>query len=174
MIKRLFLYLVISTSALAAQPVNAQKLVSFIDGDSFYADMGVLRQQFRLIGIECPEATPSAKARRNARKFGTSVARYVAVGRSATAFVRKLVPRGTELRIEYDVEKRDKYGRRLAYVFLPDGRMLNEEVLKAGYATLYPTKENVKYRERLVSALQLAMAKGHGLWALKKNKQRTN
>jgi micrococcal nuclease len=43
---------------------------------------------------------------------------------------------GEFLWIEFDARTRDKYGRLLGYLYLPGGKMLNEEIVKAGYAQL--------------------------------------
>lgn len=142
----------------------AQKVIGVIDGDSFQADFGVFIQQVRMVGIECPEATPSAKARKEAKRLGISLDHYLTVGKQATSYVRKLLPRGTQLRLEYDKDRRDKYGRILAYVFLPNGKLLNEELVAQGYARLFPTKENVLYASRLRSALARAKGQKLGLW----------
>ncbi len=56
------------------------------------------------------------------------------------------------MKLEFDVEKRDRYGRLLAYMYLPDGRMLNEEIVKAGYANILTVPPNMKYQERFLKA----------------------
>ena len=71
---------------------------------------------------------------------------------------------GDTIRIEFDVQKKDKYGRLLAYVYLPNGTMLNEEIVKAGYANLMTVPPNVKYQERLLKAYREARENGRGLW----------
>ncbi|HNT00401.1 MAG TPA: thermonuclease family protein, partial [Candidatus Saccharicenans sp.] len=63
-----------------------------------------------------------------------------------------------------DREKKDKYGRTLAYVYLSDGRCLNEEIIRRGYGfayTRFPFKYLMKYRQLEAQA----RAKGLGLWA---------
>lgn len=149
-------------------PAHAQEVEFVFDGDSFRADMGALTQNVRLVGIECPEGTPSGKARREARRLGMSMREYLEYGNRATAYTRRLLPRDSKFRIEYDVEKRDKYGRLLGYVWLPDGRLLNEELVKAGLADLFPTEMNVKYKKRLQAALALAKKNRVGMWAAKR------
>ena len=54
--------------------------------------------------------------------------------------------------MEFDVQKRDKYGRLLAYVYLSDGKMVNEEIVKAGYANFMTYPPNVKYQEKFLKA----------------------
>ena len=63
------------------------------------------------------------------------------------------------------MQRYDRYGRVLAYVWLPDGRMLNEVLLKEGYAMLYTVPPNVKYEEKLKKAYREAVEKGKGLWS---------
>jgi micrococcal nuclease len=147
------------------QIAHAQEIEYVFDGDSFRADMGVLTQSVRLVGIECPEGTASSKARREARKLGMTMKEYLAYGDLAAEMTRRLLPKKAKFRIEYDAEKRDKYGRLLGYVFLPDGRMVNEELVKAGYAYLFPTEMNVKYKKRLTAALADAQKNKRGMWA---------
>jgi micrococcal nuclease len=168
--KRLFLPICLSALLSLApltlpQVLRAQEVEFVFDGDSFRADMGVLTQSVRMVGIECPEGTASSKARREARKLGMTMSEYLKYGDQAAALTRKLLPKNSKFRIDYDVEKRDKYGRLLGYVFLPDGRMVNEELVKAGLATLFPTEKNVKYKKRLVAALIQAQNNKVGMWA---------
>jgi len=53
-------------------------------------------------------------------------------GKEATAFTKKMVG-GKVVKLKYDVQDRDKYGRLLAYVYLMDGTFLNAEIVKQGY-----------------------------------------
>lgn len=86
-------------------------------------------------------------------------------GAVAKLQLEALAPVGTILSLESDVEKQDRYGRTLAYVYADDGRMVNEELLRAGVAvvTVYPP--NVQHVERLRAAVDSARAGRRGLWA---------
>jgi micrococcal nuclease len=86
------------------------------------------------------------------------------MGKEATECVRSLVKQGDTLKMEFDVQKRDKYGRLLGYVYLSNGKMLNEEIVKAGYANLMTIPPNVKYQERFLKAYKEAREHGRGLW----------
>jgi len=77
---------------------------------------------------------------------------------------KSLVKKGDKVKIEFDVQKRDKYGRLLGYVYLPGGRMLNEEIVKAGYVSLLTYPPNVKYQERFLKAYREARENKRGLW----------
>lgn len=86
-------------------------------------------------------------------------------GRQARQFVVDLVPRGTSLAVRYDVDKHDRYGRSLAYLYTPDGTMVNEAVALAGYAYVSTYAPNVKYVNRIRAAVQQAQVARAGLWA---------
>lgn len=71
--------------------------------------------------------------------------------------------------LEFDVQKMeppkgDKPARLLAYVYLSDGRMLNEEIVKARYGQVYTVPPNVKYVERIRKAEREARESKRGLW----------
>jgi micrococcal nuclease len=87
------------------------------------------------------------------------------MGKQAKEVLKGLLPKGTELRIEYDVQKRDKYGRLLAYVYTKDNAMINEEMLRLGYAQLLTIPPNVRYVERFRKALTKSRNDKRGLWA---------
>jgi micrococcal nuclease len=68
------------------------------------------------------------------------------------------------VRLEFDAERFDLYGRTLAYVFLPDGSLLNETLLDEGLAFCLAKTPNVKYEERLLQAQRRAMESRRGIW----------
>jgi micrococcal nuclease len=72
---------------------------------------------------------------------------------------------GTRLELETDVQQFDRNGRTLAYLFLPDGRMLNEELAREGFATALVYPPNVRYVERIRRAVAEARSAKRGLWA---------
>jgi micrococcal nuclease len=75
----------------------------------------------------------------------------------------KELAEGKNVRLEFDAERRDEDNFLVAYVFLPDGRMLNEEFLRQGYAELKLRMPNMKYAERLRKAYQEARREMRGL-----------
>jgi len=66
--------------------------------------------------------------------------------------------------LEFDVQERDRYGRLLGYVYLSNGKMLNEEIVKAGYANVMTIPPNVKYKDMFLKAYNYAMESKLGLW----------
>jgi micrococcal nuclease len=86
------------------------------------------------------------------------------MGKRATEYVENLVKPGDLITIEFDVEQRDRYDRLLGYVYLSNGKMLNGEIVKAGYANVMTIPPNVKYQDRFLKAYQEARARKRGLW----------
>jgi micrococcal nuclease len=70
----------------------------------------------------------------------------------------------SKIRLEFDVERFDAYGRSLAYVFLPDKSLVNEKLLQEGLAYCYYKMPNVKYADRLLQAQRDAMQAQRGIW----------
>lgn len=69
-----------------------------------------------------------------------------------------------KVRLEYDVGKKDKYNRTLAYVYLTDGTFVNAELVKQGYAMVMTIPPNVKYAEKFVKLERRARKNNRGLW----------
>ena len=84
--------------------------------------------------------------------------------KETTMFVNTLVGSGDRVGIEFDVHARDKYGKLLAYVYFSNGKMLNEELIRAGYANLMTVTPNVNYQEAFLRAFREARENKRGLW----------
>ncbi|HKY61304.1 MAG TPA: thermonuclease family protein [Gemmatimonadota bacterium] len=113
-----------------------------IDGDSFNCRDGT---KVRLLLVNAPESGP----------FG-DLARRALAG---------LLPVGETFTIQTDRERRDKQGRTLGYVFLADGQMVNELMIRQGYAFLKPSEDNRRYLPVLREAEAAARETRRGLWA---------
>ena len=79
-------------------------------------------------------------------------------------FNTKLIEKGT-VKLEFDLDKTDKYGRILAYVFVNDGKMANAELIKNGLATVYTFYPNVKYFDLYTKLQKKAISERKGLWS---------
>ncbi|GAK78248.1 hypothetical protein BSMD_001440 [Bacillus subtilis Miyagi-4] len=88
-------------------------------------------------------------------------------GKEASAFSKKTLE-NQSVYLEYDKEKRDKYDRLLAYVFLKDGTSFNKILLEKGYARLAVFPPNIKYEDEYKQAEKEAKKKKLGLWNNKK------
>lgn len=103
----------------------------------------------RLIGVDTPEVYGGAEC----------------YGREASAFTKRHLKPGTKVRYELGVEKRDRYGRALAYVWLRDGRFFNLMLVEHGYATQLTIPPNVEYADEFRAAVRRARKAERGLWA---------
>jgi len=131
-----------------------------VDGDTVVLENG---QRLRLIGIDTPEIHESDKLYRDSRRSGEDVKKIKQMGEQSFAFTRRLLE-GKRVRLEFDVEKYDKYNRLLAYVFLKDGTFANAEIVKQGYASLLTYPPNVKYAEEFLVLYRQAREEKRGLW----------
>jgi micrococcal nuclease len=114
------------------------------DGDSFTcAD----KTKIRLLLIDAPE--------RDQKPFG----------KAARQQLTELLPLGDTVWLESDVRPYDRYRRLLAYVYLADGRMVNEEMARAGYVVVLSYPPNVRHLERIRKAVRQARASKRGLWS---------
>ena len=122
-----------------------------VDGDTIYVVIGNRPEAVRYIGINTP-ATHHARHDRDL------------YGEAAYAANQRLVD-GKWIWLVFDVEQRDRYGRLLAYVWV-DGRFVNAELVRNGYAQATTSPPNVQYAELLQSLERSARAGNRGLWAL--------
>lgn len=115
-----------------------------VDGDTIVLADG---SRLRLIGIDSPEKDQNC---------------FV----EAREFLHFLVS-GKAVELELGLEKRDKYGRLLAYVFV-EGEMANLAAVSKGFAVAYPFEPNTKYATEFSVAEQSVREKGIGcLWEQK-------
>lgn len=87
-------------------------------------------------------------------------------GRAAQVFLQAVLPVGSSARLELDVERRDQYGRLLAYVFRGDGRMVNQMMARQGFALPYVLPPNLRHVRAIRAAADSARVGGFGLWAI--------
>ena len=138
---------------------STSKVVSIIDAYTLRIYYMGNKASVRLIGIDCPESRVNRKTKRDAEKSGKDIEDILEMGKRAKGFVEGLVKPGDLITIEYDEKQMDRYKRLLGYVYLPDGRMLNEEIVKAGYANVLSIPPNEKYQDRFLKAYQEARSK---------------
>jgi micrococcal nuclease len=119
------------------------------DGDTIEVVRGSETDVIRLLGIDTPETHHPTKP-------------VQCFGPEASAFTTRRLT-GRLVRLESDVEERDIYGRRLAYVLL-DGRRFNDELLRRGYARLLVIAPNRAHGREMLDAELDARHDRRGLW----------
>jgi micrococcal nuclease len=131
-----------------------------IDGDTLRLSGG---EHIRLIGIDTPESRYNNKLVRDSKRSRRDIDSIIKMGKEASSFTRKLVE-GKKVRLELDIEKHDKYGRLLAYVYLEDGTFVNLKIIEEGYAQVMTIAPNVKHAQTFLKSERQAREKGKGLW----------
>jgi micrococcal nuclease len=124
-----------------------------IDGDTIEASDGRL---IRYLGIDAPEV--------RRRAGGHWVVDPELFAEEATTLNRTLVE-GRRVRLEYDVETHDRFGRLLAYVYIGD-TMANGELIKSGLAKPLVFSPNVKHAQHLRAWAAEARQARRGLWSV--------
>ena len=120
-----------------------------VDGDTIWVED---RVKIRLIGIDTPETKHPSRA-------------VECFGEEAAGFLSELLPLGTDVRLGYDVEREDRYGRTLAYVYrVEDGVFVNAELVRRGYAQAYTVPPNVAHVDEFLALQAEARVARRGLW----------
>jgi micrococcal nuclease len=119
------------------------------DGDTITLKNG---ERVRLLGINSPEI----KSRFRQAEAG---------GQRAKKWLQEKLSSG-EVYLEFDNQKRDKYKRLLAHLFLANGEHLNKEIVQAGLATLCIIPPNLSYLKELKKAESHAQQQGLGIWSM--------
>src|SRR3954452_2518095 len=122
-----------------------------VDGDTVHVAIGGADETVRYIGIDTPESVqPNTPVQCFAHGASTANERLVD---------------GRRVRIVYDVERRDRYGRLLAYVYrADDGAFVNEALVREGYARTLTIPPNVRFASRFATLARQAREARRGLW----------
>jgi len=135
-----------------AGPDGTATVVHPVDGDTIVVDIDGREESVRLIGIDTPE---SVARDRPVECFGPE----------AKARTAELLPAGTVVRLERDVEARDRYDRLLAYVYRDsDDVLINLLLVEEGYAAAFAYPPNVAHQAEFDQAEPAARADSRGLW----------
>lgn len=144
----------VGATVLPAPPASAESLagtvVRVVDGDTIRVRIGQRVEKVRYIGVNTPEIHHPRKGEEPG-------------GRAALAVNRELVD-GRAVRLETDVQARDRYGRLLAYVWAGE-TMVNAELVRRGYAQVMTIPPNVRHQALFVKLQRDAREAGRGLWA---------
>ena len=139
---------VLATRAAPADRIVAT-VVDVVDGDTIRVQCAGRTEKVRYIGMDTPETKHPLKGRQPG-------------GAEAAAANRRLVE-GKTVRLELDVQQRDRYRRLLAYVYVGDV-MVNEELLRLGYAQVMTVPPNVAHADRFLALEREAREARCGLW----------
>ncbi|KKT81747.1 MAG: hypothetical protein A3B07_03080 [Candidatus Yonathbacteria bacterium RIFCSPLOWO2_01_FULL_43_27] len=124
-----------------------------IDGDTIEVSRNGISEKVRLIGVNTPETVDPRK-------------KVECFGKEASRFVTDILT-GTSVSLEADVSQgeRDRYGRLLRYVYLPNGTLLNKTIIAEGYGYEYTYRVPYRYMNEFKEAQSSAKKLQKGLWA---------
>ena len=123
-----------------------------VDGDTVDIEIDGHTERVRLIGVNTPETKHPTKP-------------IECFGPEASAYLTQLLPKGTAVRIERDVEARDRYGRMLLYLYLGSNNLfINLDLVARGFGTPMSIEPNTFHRNDFVRAAAQAEAANVGLW----------
>jgi micrococcal nuclease len=127
-------------------------VTSVSDGDTIKVSVNGKIETIRLIGVDTPETKDPRKP-------------IQCFGKQASDFTYKSLY-NVSVRLDTDdsQQDRDKYGRLLRYVFLPDGTLFNQLLLSSGYAYEYTYKIPYQYQAQFKQAAVAAQTNQIGLW----------
>jgi micrococcal nuclease len=144
----LLLLALVASGAVAAGTIEGT-VVRVVDGDTIHVRLTDRVEKIRYIGVNTPEIHHPSKGEEPG-------------GREAAEVNRGLVG-GRRVRLELDVQTRDRYGRLLAYVWVGD-TMVNAELVRLGYAQVMTVPPNVRYQDLFVKLQRQARDAHRGLW----------
>ena len=121
-----------------------------IDGDTAWFNFKEEKIKVRFLAINTPEST-------------NKIEKY---GKEASEFTCNLLKNAKKIEIEYDdkADKKDKYGRYLAWIFVDD-KLLQDLIVSEGYAEIKYIYGDYKYLDTLNDSLKLAKKEGLNLWS---------
>ncbi len=122
-----------------------------VDGDTIVAEVDGERERIRLLNIDTPESVAEDRP-------------VECLGPEAADFAKDLLSPGEEVRLVFDVEPRDEFGRMLAAVYTEDGRNVSVELARAGLAEAITVGENDRFRPDVQAAMEEAQDASRGLW----------
>ncbi len=128
--------------------------VEVVDGDTLdlaAVDGEKSTTRVRLIGVDTPETKHPTVGRMYFGPEATDFTREVAEGQRVTVYLDTVT------------EERDRYGRLLAYIVLPDGQVLNELLIRGGYGYADLRFRHSRY-EKYVQLMEAARKEGAGVW----------
>ncbi|WP_188647453.1 thermonuclease family protein [Marinithermofilum abyssi] len=126
------------------------KLLEHIDGDTTKFNVDGKEETVRYLLYDTPETRHPDLGKQP-------------LGPEASDYVKKLLTEADKIELEFDVEKRDKYDRMLAYVYV-DGKSVQEEVLKKGLARVGYIYESRRHLDDFRKAEDIAQEKKIGVW----------
>ena len=124
-------------------------VAAVVDGDTIRVELNRTEESVRYIGIDTPESVIPGE-------------RPECFGKRAAQLNRSLVE-DEEVTLVFGAERRDRYGRLLAYVYVGE-RFVNAQIIRRGFARTLAIAPNTDFAGRFTRLQQAAANAGRGLW----------
>jgi micrococcal nuclease len=121
-----------------------------VDGDTAHVLFRGKDVTVRFIGVDTPETVAPGQP---IECYGTEASHFT---------TRQLT--GKQIRLEFDVDRIDPFGRTLAYLWMRDGSLFNETLVRRGFATVATYPPDTRYVDRFEASKRAAKAAGRGQW----------
>ncbi len=132
-------------------PSDVASVIKVIDGDTVILRLQGAIETVRLIGVDTPETVHPTKP-------------VECFGPEASAFTHSVLKPKTQVRVQRDVEARDRYQRLLVYLYLLDGTFINQELLRLGFARTMNIAPNTAFATSFALIETAARKNRIGLW----------
>ncbi|MCU1574359.1 MAG: nuc [Micrococcaceae bacterium] len=140
------------STADTAEKADNGKVVRIVDGDTLVITIADSEKTVRLLNVDTPETKDPNKP-------------VECLGPEATKYLESTLPVGSLVKLKYDVERQDKYGRTLAAVFTKDDLLVNAEIARQGLGSPMSVGENTKYLPPVQAAFDEAKKAAVGLFS---------
>jgi micrococcal nuclease len=113
------------------------KVLNVVDGDGLIVENILTQEEFeiRLLGIDAPELKRCRKLNQDERETHVPGALLMQLGHMSFKYMLELVPPNSNVSfIQEEKRREDVYSRKLGYIILPNGEVLNEIMIREGYA----------------------------------------
>lgn len=128
-------------------------VIRVVDGDTVHVAYKGRDTTIRLIGIDTPETVAPGQP-------------VECFGKRASQHMRRLLDgRPVYVATDPSQDRRDRYGRLLAYLWLPTGKFVNLHMLRAGFAREYTYDVAYRYQTKFKAAARKAATRDRGLWS---------
>jgi micrococcal nuclease len=136
----------------AAANEDSGTVVRVVDGDTLIVSINNGDHTIRLLNVDTPETKDPNQP-------------VECLGPQASQYLEETLPKGTQVRLEFDVERHDKYGRTLAGVFTSGGSLVNAEIAREGLGIPVQFGQNRKFLPPVQAAYEQARTAKTGLFS---------
>lgn len=141
-----------SIAVSAAANADSGTVVRIVDGDTLVVSINNGDHTIRLLNVDTPETKDPSQP-------------VECLGPQSSEYLARVLPPGTAVRLEFDQERHDRYGRTLAGVFAPDGSLVNAEIAREGLGIPVQYGDNGKFLPPVQAAYEEARASKMGLFS---------